>query len=83
MYSFLFQDLKDEEILNYYNNKKKIVVKRLQYDVVFPTTGSYDPKVKRDSIRSQKEMYENIYNEVRKTKMSLENICLGNKFNLL
>lgn len=64
---FYMQDIKEEDLINYYN-KKQYIVPRLQYDLYFNTSQSFDPKVKKDSARSQKEILNNIYNEVCKQR---------------
>lgn len=63
-------------MINYYNTKQYIEPK-LEYDLYFDTNKSYDPKLKTDTIRSEKIINDNIYNEAS-SWLVLETSILGN-----
>lgn len=57
-----FQEV-ENDLINYYDRKQHII-KSLQYDLYFYPNKLYDPKEIKDCGRSQKEIHNNIYNEV-------------------
>lgn len=63
MFNNLSQEIEEDNLINYYD-KKHHALQILQYDLYFNAKKTYDPKVIKDCAKSQKEIYDNIYNEV-------------------
>ncbi|VVC25839.1 Protein of unknown function DUF4541 [Cinara cedri] len=63
------KEIKDEDLINYYNNKQHVLPK-MQYDLNHPTS-AYDPNVKKDSAKSKKQIHENFYYEERQRSVPI------------
>lgn len=54
------QEIKEEDLMNYYDKKHGVV----QDDAYFNTKLSYNQKIKKDTMKSQQEIHNSIYDEV-------------------
>ncbi|XP_022183560.1 uncharacterized protein LOC111043071 [Myzus persicae] len=56
------KDISEGDLISYFGNKEP-VVQKLQYELLFNSNKSFDPKSKQDSWRSKEEIRDNIYKE--------------------